>query len=676
MVRICFKRSFFSRKILEHLAPFFTEGFLRKTESGADIFVGWGRKKSFKIAHRLASQNKKPVWSLEDGFLRGLAPAYITPTLLSLIVDKTGIYFDATHPSDLENILNNDAYDANLLNRAKKGIDMMRIKKLSKYNNAHEKCPNTIGIQKGAILVVDQTEGDCSVTYGLASHQSFKQMIDDAVHQNPGRQVVVKVHPDVISGKKEGYLLKYAQQHKCHIISDLINPWSLFKACSKVYVVTSLMGFEALLAEKEVYCYGMPFYAGWGLTKDIQKCPRRTKKRTLQEVFAAAYIVYPRYVNPYTQKISTFEDIVDILGLWKDINNKNRCNGYIASGIGRWKQKAYQHFLFSTENPKVFFKHDPLVASKKALESNKTLVSWASKIPKEFDPKLKKDQHLYTEDGFIRSVGLGVTLTPPCSIAVDACGIYYDARTPSDLENILSHHIFTDAEIERAENLRSHIIALDITKYNPMDTRNLTLPKNKKIILVPGQVESDASIKTGTIGISTNLDLLVAVRKENPDAFILYKPHPDIAHGRIGHIPEEQVYLYADMLLISGNMAKIILMCDEIHTMTSLTGFEGLIRGKKVTCYGMPFYSGWGLTIDRMKNVRRNRVLTIPQLVFGSIVLYPRYIDPVTGLWCTPEFLLTRISDMKQQGDNTYSIYSIFYAILKKFKMKCYDRKK
>lgn len=45
---------------------------------------------------------------------------------------------------------------------------------------------------------------------------------------------------------------------------------------------------------------------------------------------------------------------------------------------------------------------------------------------------------------------------------------------------------------------------------------------------MPGQVEDDASIKTGTVLIKSNLELLRTVRERNPHAYIIYKPHPDV----------------------------------------------------------------------------------------------------------------------------------------------------
>lgn len=74
--------------------------------------------------------------------------------------------------------------------------------------------------------------------------------------------------------------------------------------------------------------------------------------------------------------------------------------------------------------------------------------------------------------------------------------------------------------------------------------------------------------------------------------------------------------------------------------MTSLAGFEALLRGKPVTTYGMPFYAGWGLTTDHCHCPRRTRRLTLAQLVAGTLILYPRYVNPLTGLFTTPEMIV------------------------------------
>ena len=38
--------------------------------------------------------------------------------------------------------------------------------------------------------------------------------------------------------------------------------------------------------------------------------------------------------------------------------------------------------------------------------------------------------------------------------------------------------------------------------------------------------------------------------------------------------------------------------------------------------------------------LRRSRKLELDQLVAGALILYPRYLDPLTGLPCPPEVFL------------------------------------
>ena len=61
--------------------------------------------------------------------------------------------------------------------------------------------------------------------------------------------------------------------------------------------------------------------------------------------------------------------------------------------------------------------------------------------------------------------------------------------------------------------------------------------------------------------------------------------------------------------------------------LTSLAGFEALLRGKSVTCYGQPFYAGWGLTQDLQPPARRSRRLDIDELVYGALIAYPLYLS-------------------------------------------------
>jgi capsular polysaccharide export protein len=137
---------------------------------------------------------------------------------------------------------------------------------------------------------------------------------------------------------------------------------------------------------------------------------------------------------------------------------------------------------------------------------------------------------------------------------------------------------------------------------------------------------------------------LARVRTANPDAFILYKPHPDVEAGhRAGKIADGVATNFADIVIRDISTAVILAEIDEVHTLTSLAGFEALLRGRRVVVYGRPFYAGWGLTRD-LPGIDRGRRLTLEELVAGALILYPRYLDPVTRLPCRPELVIERLA--------------------------------
>lgn len=269
---------------------------------------------------------------------------------------------------------------------------------------------------------------------------------------------------------------------------------------------------------------------------------------------------------------------------------------------------------------------------------------------------LREDiQVLRVEDGFIRSVGLGADLIRPLSWVIDRRGIYYDATRPSDLEHILQHEQFDAALLARATGLRERIVASGLTKYN-VGKGAWQRPAGKhQVILVPGQVETDASIAYGApevvCAIRRNMDLLRAVRSANPAAYVVYKPHPDVLAGlRIKGVDEDSALAWCDEQVVDAAMGEMLDQVDEVHVITSLAGFEGLLRGKRVICYGQPFYAGWGLTTDIAPLRRRTRRLTLDELVAGALLNYPSYLSRNTNELTTAEQALDELLAWRAKG--------------------------
>lgn len=597
--------------------------------------AGWGLKPTTTQARAFAQSKALPYLSLEDGFLRSLGLGINNAPLHSLIVDHSGIYYDATRPSDLETRILRNRLNDGQIQRARNGIDLLRRYRLSKYNHAPD-VPLT-GLQPGVprVLVVDQTAGDASITYGMATADHFADMMEAAIKQNPEAEILVKVHPDVIAGKKKGHLLEQARHHNCRLITEDINPWALLDTVDHVYVVTSQLGFEALMAGKVVHCFGMPFYAGWGLTQDRQSCERRGQARSLEALFHAAYFDYCRYLNPYTGERCQFEDTVYLIADQKRMRDRFAGN-WLAEGFSRWKQRFIGRFLGPAAKVRW--------GSHTECKEDECVLVWASQFN---TVQTAKQTQLNSrvwriEDGFVRSVGLGVDLVDPLSLVLDSRGIYYDATMPSDLEYVLEHAEITQDLLQRASRLIQQLVELKLSKYNIGTSRRLQLPTHRHIILVPGQVETDASIRTGSPQLRTNLELLQAVRSCNPDAFIIYKPHPDVLSGaRVGNVASDEFY---DLEVRDIAMPVLLEQVNEVHTLTSLTGFEALLRGIPVVTWGLPFYAGWGLTEDKITCSRRTRQRTLDELVAATLLLYPTYVDPQTGDLINAETAVTLLN--------------------------------
>ncbi|MBZ7984985.1 capsular polysaccharide biosynthesis protein [Campylobacter sp. Cr9] len=590
-----------------------------------NVYYGWGRKESGRIAENLAKKNNAKFCLLEDGLIRSLGLGINDKNSFSLVFDDVGIYYDATAPSKLENILNTYKFSEDELEQAKKAIKYLVDNNISKYNNAYKEFE--LG-NKDNVLVILQSANDLSLKYGLANNINSLDMIKDAIKENPNSKIYVKIHPDVLSSKKQSDININEIPKVCEIISDSYNPISLLKNFKKVYTKTSTMGFEALLCGCECVCYGMPFYAGWGLTKDKQKCERRIKIRSIEEIFYAIYFLYTKYYNPYSEEVSDIFDTMKTIVQFREIYKANSGRLFFFGFL--WYKRFYIKHYFKSDNNQIIYISSLKKLKKYNLNKNDKAFIWGKTYEK--SELLKYFKHVsIVEDGFIRSIGLGSNYAIPYSLVVDDMGIYFDPKTPSRLEYILKNTDFNDELIQEAKEIRKLILDNSFSKYNCL--KHKELPKREqKTILIPAQVEDDASIKCGGLGYDT-LKLIKQVRAENPEAYIIYKVHPDVVAGNRKGLKDEKIILqYCDEIITDISIDSCIKACDEVHTITSTAGYDALIRDKVVVTYGAPFYAGWGLTIDKNLNPkilsRRNRKLTIYELITGVIILYPRYLKP------------------------------------------------
>lgn len=591
----------------------------------------WGNSPTAHRGLKVAAKYGAPVVRIEDTLLRSLHPGRGGEPPLGLLIDHKGAHFDPAQPSDLEELLaTHPLDDTALLNRARGAMARLAEAHLTKYTGFDETTPAP---PPGYVLVIDQTLGDASVTASSADRARFLEMLVFAQEEHPGSPVVIKAHPETAQGFRQGYFTDEDANDRITLLRDPVSPWALFEGAVGVYTVSSQMGFEAIFAGHKPRIFGQPFYAGWGLTSDEFPVPRRQRSLTRAQLFAAAMILYPTWYDPYRDALCPLEDAMETLAAqtraWRADHR-----GWTASGMSLWKRKPLQRF-FGRYKP-LIFQDDPA----KARATGRPWMVWAGKA------QVGHSDAIRVEDGFLRSRGLGAELIPPLSLVCDDLGIYYDPARASRLEKwITTRAQLRPDQTARAQHLIAALTDAGLSKYNLAGRPLPDLPLGHRI-LVPGQVEDDASIRTGTDAVRTNAALLKAARAAHPGAVILYKPHPDVEAGlRDGGSGANDM---ADLVLHDADPIALLAQVDEVWTMTSLLGFEALLRGVPVTTLGAPFYAGWGLTTD-LGDVppRRRAEVTLEGLVHAALIDYPRYFDPKTGLACPVEVVVDRLA----QGD-------------------------
>lgn len=612
-----------------------------------DTVLAWGQRPSAGHARRYAALHGLAMLHIEDGFLRSVGLGQHDPAL-SIIVDDIGLYLDSNGPSRLEALIR-QPLDGLQLTRARALAAAWRESRVSKYNHARDAESR---LPSNYVLVVDQTHGDASISAGGATVRSFQAMLEAALAEYPDSTVLVKVHPDVVSGRKKGHfdIGELRARARVQVLERDMHIASLLPQARAVYVVTSQVGFEALLWGRPVRVFGKPFYAGWGLTHDEHDDFSRRAAVPFEQLVHGALIGYSRYVDPETGVRCEVERVLDWLALQRRM--RQRFDSHVtAVGFSAWKKPFVRDFFAGST---VRF-----VRNVRGVRPGGSVAVWGRKHDEALS-RLRQGARqpgtvIRLEDGFIRSVGLGADLIRPLSWVQDDCGIYYDATSESRLERLLRDAHFHDALITRAAALRRAILASGITKYNLKGRAAWTRPAAAgRVILVPGQVESDASIQFGASRIRQNLSLLKLVRELNPDAYVLYKRHPDVQAGlRSPGAGEAAAIDWCDEVIDDASFHDLLGAVDEVHVLTSLAGFEALLREVPVTTYGQPFYAGWGLTRDLgladEVRARRSRRLSLDELVAATLILYPSYVSRKTHRFTTPEGALRELQEWRSE---------------------------
>ena len=366
---------------------------------------------------------------------------------------------------------------------------------------------------------------------------------------------------------------------------------------------------------------------------------------SMHDAFRDHVLLANRYFDPFSGEPISMADAIRYCGFWRDLIDRNRA---LRGGVGFafWKKATVAPLLWRGSEL-------PFFSGSAGIESGDRIAIWKSRVTAATVAELeqKNVQLVEVEDGFIRSAGLGADCVPPLSIVVDQLGVHFDPSRPSELEHLLQDSEFPASLIDRARRLRELIVTSGLTKYAAGVQTSKRRDPDRRHVLVPGQVEDDRAVICGGGGLTSNLELLQRVRRGSPDAYILYKPHPDVEAGhRAGFVGEKQCLEIADEIVTDEPMSALLGVVDEVQVNSSLAGFEALLRGTPVTTHGVPFYAGWGLTRDLGSvPARRTAKRTIDELTAAVLLLYPRYLDPITRLPCPAEILVRRLAQSVDQ---------------------------
>lgn len=403
----------------------------------------------------------------------------------------------------------------------------------------------------------------------------------------------------------------------------------------QIYTLSATEGMQALLHGIPLHVFGTPYYAGWGLTSDYVPQPARQTQATLAALFVAVFVRLSRHIDPATQAPGSLESLIDAIETHRSTTSRFADLDHVAGIRFQWWKRPFATPYLTAGGGKLRW-----LSSASKLRENEHAVFWGARSAEGLPTSASV---VRIEDGFLHSTGLGSDHVAPCSQIVDRRGLYFDPARPSDLTVILNESRFDEAELARARALRREVGRLGLTKYNLGRRKPAwSVPGGGRVVLVPGQVADDASIRLGTRNITTTEDLLRAVRERRPDAFIIYKPHPDVLSGnRHGLIKTTAL---ADVTEPDSDLISLIELADEVHTLSSLSGFEALIRGKEVYTYGLPFYAGWGLTYDALPQPWRQRQLSLDMLTAGVLLRYPIYWDWSLQIFTTPEVIVRKLA--------------------------------
>jgi hypothetical protein len=247
------------------------------------------------------------------------------------------------------------------------------------------------------------------------------------------------------------------------------------------------------------------------------------------------------------------------------------------------------------------------------------------------------------EDGFIRSVEIGLSGEPGLSLSLCGDTAYYDASRISNVEKTLSSDFTLSSEQEEySRKIISKIRTNKISKYNSSPLLPIQIGRvGVKKVLVLDQRFGDVSVSSAMADGNSFKRMLLDAIRDNPSADIIIKRHPDAIKGGMSTYFSSQnagfVSQVENVHLVDYDVHphQLIDICDKVYVVSSGAGMEALLYGKEVYCYGVPFYSNWGVTIDQIELDRRKKTRTVEEIFYVSYIMFSRYYSPSLNRTCS-----------------------------------------
>jgi len=584
--------------------------FPRRHETeGLAFVVGWGDKASARLPRAFAAATGVPFVAAEDGFLRSVGSHRVKPPPLSLVLDDEGIYYRAATPSRLERLIRAaPGFPAARRAEAAAALARVRGEKLTKYN--------TLGPAAGGhdepirLLLVDQVFGDQSIGGGLASAATFEAMAAAALAAVPAADIAVKVHPDVLAGRARGYLLDIARRHGLALIADQGNPFDLLARVGAVYTVSSQLGFEALLAGRPVTCFGVPFYAGWGATTDVPAGPeaaaalaRRGEPRDLQDLFAAAYVAYPRYADPIRNEPISIGAAIDRIVDWRE------------------RLAARSRLVAVTLAP-------PLALDDRLLEAAFggggagviRAAAGGAGIPAGAEVVTARPARL-REDRLARAWGFdgGLMRKTGEAALADILG-----ATPTPAERAEARRLIAALAATAFE--RTLVVSAAGGDAVSADDRHVAAA----VLAAEPSPDDETVIAAARAAhpAATVLALREAPRPRGPTPIDRLKAIATARRGPLAPPPASPLAAVRDHLV-------------GVHVVDSALALDALALGLPVTVHGWPLFAGWGFTTEPAATPRGTR-LSFEAFVALAFVRGTEWTDPASGLPALPSEIVER----------------------------------